>query len=125
MTPTAADREAAASIREAGDRLNKLIHHVQDKLATWIIPDSRITDSDCLNELLEIMDGFEQRAAQKAWFDAKKDLTEALAATRRAVLEESGKWEALWAAKLEAMTRRAEAAEAAVRALEKPPTIPT
>lgn len=32
------------------------VKQCQDILAKWILPDSKISDADCLNELLEVLD---------------------------------------------------------------------
>lgn len=46
-------------IRGSKDTIKELslvIKNAQDMLAKWIVPDSKILDSDCLNELLGILD---------------------------------------------------------------------
>ena len=55
--------EKAEAERDAAVRL---IRNCQDDLATWIVPDSGISDHDVLNTLLGRLDGPEARAAIKA-----------------------------------------------------------
>lgn len=61
---------AAPEMREAGGELNALIVKAQQFLARYIVPDSGISDTEAVNELLGIFDGSEQREAQAKWITA-------------------------------------------------------
>ena len=67
---------AAPEMKEAGTELNALITRVQEKLSLWLHPDSAHDERECMNELLEIFDGPEQRRIQAAWRAAIAKATE-------------------------------------------------
>jgi hypothetical protein len=46
-------------------QLHGVILEAQDILSRYIIPDSGISDTDCVNELLELLDGPKTRAAME------------------------------------------------------------
>ena len=48
------------------DALTKLVTDAQDILATYIVPDSGISDQECINRLLGLLDGPQSRAALAA-----------------------------------------------------------
>lgn len=54
----------------AGNELDALIRRAQDKLSRWLEPDNGHDERECMEELLEMFDGPEQRRIQSAWRDA-------------------------------------------------------
>lgn len=53
-------------LMEALKGSDSLIVKAQEILATYIVPDSGISDHDCINSLLGLLDGPEQRLVQAA-----------------------------------------------------------
>jgi hypothetical protein len=58
---------ASIEMYEAGTKLNALVIKAQQFLARYIVPDSGISDTEAVKELLGIFDGTEQREAQLEW----------------------------------------------------------
>lgn len=60
----AMDASGHAELLEALKDADALLSKVQKVLAEWIVPDSGISDHDCLGSLLGLTDGPEQREVQ-------------------------------------------------------------
>lgn len=68
-------RDEIVALRAENKRLREIAHatqKAQSVLAKWIVPDSKLSDADCLSALLEILDTQELAAAQRALLQSEK-----------------------------------------------------
>jgi len=56
FTLTGVMNDSEAKLIASSPELYEIITKCQDILATWIVPDSNMTDKECLNNLLDLLD---------------------------------------------------------------------
>lgn len=67
---------ALIAARAESKRLRKIAEatqKAQDVLARWIVPDSNLNDTECLNALLGVLDTVELVEAQRALLQSEKE----------------------------------------------------